>query len=131
MDTRKVGYCSRCSKRDTCTKLCPPAAAYVNQDYVKQREIPWTEINPDVRLEDLYLKNPWGSGYVSDNNSWISLIKKLNLYKIKLTNNQKKYLYLYYIKKLSQRNIANRYSVSQQSVCKTLAAAKLKLRNVR
>jgi len=31
--------CETCDKREYCSELCPEAEAYVNQDYVSQREL--------------------------------------------------------------------------------------------
>lgn len=40
--------CKTCKKRLTCTRLCPAAEAYVNQDYVKRKEITFTELGIDI-----------------------------------------------------------------------------------
>jgi hypothetical protein len=34
-----VDFCKECAKRSLCAELCPEAEAYVNQDFVKQKEL--------------------------------------------------------------------------------------------
>jgi len=40
--------CKTCKKRSTCTSLCPEAEKYVNQDYVRRKEITFTELGIDI-----------------------------------------------------------------------------------
>lgn len=51
------GMCDRCSERATCTKLCPAAEAYVNQDYTTQAELP-IGLPKGFKEEDADMWNP-------------------------------------------------------------------------
>ena len=48
------GYCSGCTKKRTCTELCPVAEEYVNQDYVPKAhdEDPCDQIGMDTTMVD-------------------------------------------------------------------------------
>ena len=46
MKQNREGDCSSCPERFLCKELCPGAELYVNQDFVKMREMPRGLIRP-------------------------------------------------------------------------------------
>lgn len=110
--------CQTCKKRDKCIKLCARAEEYVNRDHIKRREILECEIKPDI--ESIIKDFPTGAIEL-DRKSWVYLNRI-----IKLTELQRKYIYLYYWKRLSHSKISKKYKVSKQSVAAVIKRARNK-----
>ena len=89
--------CDDCPERNTCTELCRPARKYVDQDVVKQRELP-------VGL-------PKSQGF-----SWPESTKsKKELISL-----------MYFVDKLSQAQIVEKLGVSKQYVSRIVRLVKAK-----
>lgn len=112
--------CLTCSKRESCIELCVAAEEYVDKDHVKRVEPLASEHNIDINniiiesIETIELLN------VKD---WVYLLKKTS----NLTKKQKKYLYLYYWKGITQKEISERYSTCPSNVCGIITRAKCKI----
>ena len=114
--------CQICDKRNTCTKLCVGAEEYIKKNIeVSRRET--LECELCINIEEVVEEIPYPEGEVElDTKDWICLIRNT-----KLTKLQKKYIYLYYWKRLSHSVIGNRYKVSKQSVASTIKRGRSKI----
>ena len=114
-------YCNQCPKRDQCIEICPALKKYLKNDIeVSRRERLDCEI--DSNVEDI-IETEYPEGEIElSTKDWIYLIKNNTLTKL-----QRKYIYLYYWKRLSYYQIGQKYKVSKQSVTAVVKRAKSKL----
>ena len=115
-------YCETCSKRETCVEICAKLQKHLKKDIeVSRRET--LECELCINIEEVVEEIPYPEGEVElDTKDWICLIRNT-----KLTKLQKKYIYLYYWKRLSHSVIGNRYKVSKQSVASTIKRGRSKI----
>lgn len=101
--------CLRCKKRNKCTKLCPQARRYANQDMVEPREKTFSQM--DYTADEIdEQKNPFTA---------INLSTKLWVIKLFFRNH------------LSQSQIADMLYVSRQYVSRTVRQYRPKIRQIR
>ena len=112
-------YCKTCRKRETCVKICAKLQKHLKKDIeVSRRETLECELG--INIEEVVEEIPYPEGEIELGIlSWIYLIKNT-----KLTKLQRKYVYLYYWKRLSHSKIGKRYEVSKQSVTAALKRAR-------
>ncbi len=119
-----MNKCSSCINRSGCDQLCSACEKYVNADYVPMREVPWRYIAPYFSIEKAAINSPWdeSSNFELGHEEWIEVV-----FNCDFTKKQKKYGYLHYWEDMSYEEIAVKYSVSKQTVFKSVQLFKKKL----
>lgn len=113
--------CNECTKRNNCVKMCKSLEKHLKKDIeVSRRERLECEIKPNI--EEI-IGDDFPAGEIELNTSdWLYMLKHNTLTKL-----QRKYIYLYYWKRLSYKQIGKKYKVSKQNICEIIMSGKDKI----
>jgi len=104
--------CKTCKKRSTCTSLCPAAEQYVNQDYIRKKEITYTELGIDINnLHNTTITYPNDTILDHIHNAYDNNI---------ITSEDYDLLLQYYHHGYSQQQLADMHNVNQSTISRRL-----------